>query len=171
MSDVTSETLDKVMGKEEREKFIPSLRTALAYKHILKRRQEQMRFDVHENEKKVAALELLSGGLGVQSHRDRKLTCWDFERDMTRYLKQHYYHPVVAEPTYTRQFVKAMHEKRPYTDADMDQHAEATVELIEVNSQPDVATFWLWAVYAGNYEEMIDTLAEELGFVKSEKKV
>lgn len=171
MSNVSSETLDKVMDKEEREKYLPSLRTALAYKHILKRRQEQMRIDVHENEKKVAALELLSGGLGTPPLRERKLTLWDFEKEMTRYLKQHYYHPDVAESFYTRQFAKTMHQKRPYTDEDMDQYAEATVDLIEFNPNPDVVTFWLWAVYFGDWKAMIDAEAKTLGFVKSEKKV
>jgi hypothetical protein len=171
LSNVSSETLDKIMGKEEREKYLPELRQAVAEKHILARRQQQLRVDVHENEKKVKALDLLSGGLAVPPFTDRNLTWWDFEKQVLVHLRANYSHPTVSEGNYSREFARAIHQKRPYTDAIMDQHAEATVDLIEYHTQPDAASFWLWAVYAGNYEEMIDTLAEELGFVKNEKKV
>lgn len=170
MTDVSSEVLDKVMGPEEREKYIPAYRKALAQKHILKRQQETLRTEIHENEKELSALSLLSGGIKAAPLFDRKLTYWDFEKEAKKHLQLNYTHPKEDAGNYWREFGRQMHKLRAVTPQAMDLHAEKTIELIEYNANPDAVSFRLWAVYDGDVKEMIDTLAVELGFVKLDGK-
>lgn len=166
MTDVSNETLDKVMGPEEREKYAPAYRKTLAQKHILTRRQEALKAEIRENERELAALNLLSGGLKPTPLFERKLTFWDYEKEGKKHLQFNYTHPKEVAGNYWREFGRAFHQKYPVTPEAMDLFAEKTVELIEYHPQPDAVSFRLWSVYDGDVKEMIDTLAVTLGFEK-----
>lgn len=166
---VSNEALDAVMSKEDREKYVPELVKELAQRHILNRKQERLRAEVAENDLRIDALDLLSGGTNY--NWNRKISYFDFQKDMQTYLLSNYTHPDVVPGNFVREFAKQMHLEYSVTDDVMDLYAEKTVELVSRYARPDSVTFRLWAVYNGQWKDMIDTLAPKFGFVKRDGKV
>lgn len=165
---VSNEALDAVMDKEDREKYLSPLVKELAQRHILRRMSERLRAEVAQNDLKISALDLLSGG--TQYSWNRKITYLDLSKDIQNYLVWGYTHPDVVPGNFYREFAKRMHEEFPVTDDAMDMWAEKTVELVERHAHPDAASFRMWAVFNGNWKEMIDTLAPRFGFEKLDGK-
>jgi hypothetical protein len=165
---VTSDMLEAVMDKEEREKYLPALRKELATSHIIARQLQRLNAEQAENNRKISSLNLLTGGLPRRGSRDRKITYFDLQKDMQAHLTLNYRHtdPKVTPSMYDRYFAKEVHQQKPVSNEMLDQHALATVELVEVYANPDPTSFWLWAKFNGDYKTMIDTWAEQFGFVK-----
>jgi hypothetical protein len=168
--EVTKSIMAMVMTPEQRLQFLDDYRTELAKKHVLSRQQQKLGLEIIDNRNKLAGLELLTGGL---HNTVGSTTFTGVYREANTYLHDNYIHlsyPVDARDT-ARLFSNRMRDLRPYTDADMDKYSVQTVELIEAATygDPDAASFWMWAIYDGNYKLMIDSEAEGLGFERKVK--
>jgi hypothetical protein len=162
--EVTKTMLSEVMTPEQRLQFMVDYREELAKKHKLQRQEKKLDAAISINKRKLAGLDLLTGGLGYND----AVTFNGLYRLINAYLNANYSHPefpVEARDT-ARVFAAQMRDKRPYTDAEMDKYAHQTVELVEgsIHGDPDAASFWLWAIYGGDYKLMITREAEGLGF-------
>lgn len=168
--EVTHKMIDsmaKVMSAEDRKGYLPELRKEIAQKHRLGRAALRLSKEQYENETKVGALMILSGGLDLQ----KALLFHQLIDEATVILQRDWHHSEVIPRDYAFEFRNQMRVLRPYTAEDMDKYAENTAELVETVGSPDTVSFWLWAVYHGDFREMIAREAEGLGFVKKVKGV
>jgi hypothetical protein len=166
--EVTKSMLAEVMSIEQREQFQEDYRAELAQKHILSRQKKKVDAAINENNRKLASLELLTGGVPT-------VTMYRHLQGLNEYLVENYTYPIPQDPrVLSREFAVSMRNKRPYTDADMDKYAVNVAELIEYSQfcyrkEPDAFDFWLYAIYGGDWKLMIDREAEGLGFERKTK--
>lgn len=166
--EVTKTLMGLVMTPDQRLQFMADYRTELARKHVLVRHEKKLDAAINENKRKLAGLELLTGGINTNAGT----TFNGIYREANTYLNANYTNDLPAEPRdMARLFAMGMRDQRPYTDADMDKYSVQTVELMESGTygDPDAASFWMWAIYGGSYKLMIDREAEGLGFERKIK--
>lgn len=163
--EVTKTMLAEVMDENQRKEFRPELRKELARKHRLARRLQKVQAEIRDNNQRVAALDLLAGGMGVSS----VVRFSEFIFEANAYLQENYFHSFSIPKNYVKEFAEGMNRHRPYTDEELDKYSENLVELLEWTSYIDSSTFWLYSIYGGDYKLMIDREAEGLGFERKVK--
>lgn len=162
--EVTKSMLSEVMADEQREQFRDNYRQELAKKHVFARKLKRLKAGIEENNLKLAALELLTGGVltvDLYSH---------LREEVNDYLVENYTYPFSQDArVLSREFAVAMRNNRPYSGDDMDKYALNVADLLEYaqfsyRREPEAFDFWLHAIYGGDWKLLIDREAEGLGF-------
>lgn len=158
--EVTKTMLGEVMNDDQRKEFRPELRKELARKHRLARQLKKVQAEIRDNNIRVAALDLLAGGMGNIS----SVRFGEYIFEANAYLQANYSHNLTIPKNYVKEFAEGMNRRRPYTEEELDKYSENLVELLEWTSYIDAATFWMYSIYGGDWKLMIDREAEGLGF-------